>query len=488
MFKRIICVACAVSLLLATAAGRIGYIIFSNSYTVSSGYNSYSLTVSRIAQTVYDRNKKKLNNNKNTLVAVIKPNEKCLAELELLFDKDEIRTIKKELEKGYPVLRQTNVYADCDYIKLIDTVSSNKNQIADLVAKSYNDTVEEKKINFAVDAKGRLLDGNNETINDYIDPDAADGVIVSIDSHIQKITEEAAQNMNKGAVVVMKPSTSEILALYSVGEDGLNRALMQYSVGSAFKLIVASCAVENGISVDYYCNGKITVGDTEFACQNEKAHGRQSIKTALANSCNCYFIKLALTLGADKLLSTAHNFGFGVKYSLMKNYDLLSGNLPGENDLKSNGQLALFGFGQGKLTASPLSFCTALCAVANGGMFKQPQFVLGEIDCDGNYASLQIDSHKQIISESTSETVLSYMRYVVENGTGKAADYKKLSAGKTSTAQSGRYENGTEILNTWFAGVYPYDNPEYAIVVMTEGGKSGASDCCPVFRDIVEKL
>ena len=70
----------------------------------------------------------------------------------------------------------------------------------------------------------------------------------------------------------------------------------------------------------------------------------------------------------------------------------------------------------------------------------------------------------------------------------EAKMFRYLSAGKTSTAQSGRYENGTEILNTWFAGVYPYDNPEYAIVVMTENGKSGAGDCCPIFRAIVEKL
>lgn len=488
MPRRIVCIACAVSLLLASAAGRTGYIIFSKRYTVSSGYNSYSLTVSRISQTVYDKNKKKLNNNKNTLVAVIKPNEKCLAELELLFDKNEIRKIKKELEKGYPVLKQTDVYADCKYIKLIDTVSSDKNQIADLVSKSYNDTVEEKKINFAVDAKGRFLDGDNETLNDYVDPNAAAGVIVSVDSRIQKIAEEAAKNMKKGAVVVMDPSTSEILALYSAGNDGLNRALMQYSVGSAFKIIVASCAEEYGITLDYTCTGKITVGDTEFSCQNEKAHGEQNIKTALANSCNCYFVKLALTLGADKLLKTARDFGFGINYSLMKNYDLLSGNLPSDNDLKSSGQLALFGFGQGKLTASPLSFCTALCAVANGGSFKQPQFILGEIDGAGNYLPAQTAPQREIISRGTSKTVLSYMRYVVESGTGRTADCKKLSAGKTSTAQSGRYENGTEILNTWFAGVYPYDNPEYAIVVMTENGKSGAGDCCPIFRAIVEKL
>ena len=38
------------------------------------------------------------------------------------------------------------------------------------------------------------------------------------------------------------------------------------------------------------------------------------------------------------------------------------------------------------------------------------------------------------------------------------------------------------------AGIYPYDNPKYAIVVMTEKGKSGSEDCCPIFRTIVDEL
>jgi peptidoglycan glycosyltransferase len=47
---------------------------------------------------------------------------------------------------------------------------------------------------------------------------------------------------------------------------------------------------------------------------------------------------------------------------------------------------------------------------------------------------------------------------------------------------------GREVLNTYFAGVYPFDHPRYAIVVMRENGTSGAADCCPVFRRIVSSL
>ncbi len=49
-------------------------------------------------------------------------------------------------------------------------------------------------------------------------------------------------------------------------------------------------------------------------------------------------------------------------------------------------------------------------------------------------------------------------------------------------------EEDKEILYTWFAGFYPYDNPEYSIVVMTEDGTSGATDCGPIFRTIVENI
>ena len=92
------------------------------------------------------------------------------------------------------------------------------------------------------------------------------------------------------------------------------------------------------------------------------------------------------------------------------------------------------------------------------------------------------------MSEKTAETLREYMRYVDTNGTGMAAEYNNNSAGKTSTAESGIYVENKEILNTWFAGFYPYDNPKYAIVVLTEDGVSGSTDCCPVFRTIVENI
>lgn len=45
-----------------------------------------------------------------------------------------------------------------------------------------------------------------------------------------------------------------------------------------------------------------------------------------------------------------------------------------------------------------------------------------------------------------------------------------------------------EILHTWFAGYFPAEEPEYAIVVLKEDGSSGATDGAPVFKEIAQGI
>ncbi len=487
MQKRIVAVACAVVLLLASTIGRIAYITFSRKYTVSSGYNSYSLTVSRLYETVYDRNMNKLNNNKKTLVAVIKPTQNCLNELNRLFTQKEIKEIADELSGGKPIVKEIRHYASTKYIKIFEVTKSNDCLLSRMI-KNTDKASYEMKINFTVDAKGRILEGDAGRVEKTVD-NLKSGTVLTVDKNVQQAVEESAQSIKKGAVVVMDAQTSQILALYSTPDDYLNRALNPYSVGSVFKLIVSACALENNINPEYNCTGSITVGDTTFSCLHEKAHSNQTVKEALANSCNTYFVNLALMLGSERLLGTAASFGFGEEMALTENLTADNGNLPSASELESKGLLALFGFGQGSLTASPLAFCSAVCAIANGGIYNQPSFVLGRADENGTLSYTQNrEEGIRIISQNTAVKLREYMRYVVTNGTAASAEYNNNSAGKTSTAQSGVYQNGKEVLNTWFAGFYPYDNPKYAIVVLTEDGTTGSENCCPVFRSIVEKI
>lgn len=482
MSKRFISLLCIFAFLFTGIIGRCGIIAFGTAYKVADSYNSYTLNIGRRYTNLYDRTGLRMNNSHHSYVAVIRPNEKCLNELELLFDGREVTDIRNELSKGYPILRQVDRKADTKYIRIYEKIS-NENIIANhLLKREYggleqyvSEEIGSLSVNFSVDALGRILAGDEGTlINKQYDNN--DGIIISLDSKLQKIAEEASKTIPKGAVVIMDSDTSQVLASVSRGDDYINRALSPYAVGSVFKLIICVSALENNITPIYNCTSKITVGDTEFNCQKKHKHGMQNMKQALANSCNCYFVNLALKLGADKIRKTAEDFGFCKEFELYKKWTVKAFNFPNESELNSQGQLALLGFGQGMLTDNPMHFTAAVSCIANGGNYHAPTLSV-------NHAS-----DNRIISEKTADIIREYMRYVVESGTGSPADYNSNSAGKTATAQSGIYNNGTEVLNTWFAGFYPYNNPEYAIVIMRENGVSGAGDCCPVFRTIVEKI
>lgn len=492
MKKRILVFSVLLCFAFSAVIGRIGFIMFSGNFEVSTTQNSYTIDIDNIYETVYDRNLSRITNRSKNLVAVIRPTEKCLTELNKVFSYKEREEIINELKQGYPVVRKIDNYVSCKYIQIYEI---NERYADDLITKHLvsscsrlkPDIVGSKSVNFSVDAIGRLLDGDEGTVieNNY---NTKKGIALTIDSTIQKEVEKAAENMKSGAVVVLDTKTSEVLASYSTDNDYINRALSSYCVGSVYKLVVAACAIENGIDEVYECKGDITIGDTTFACQGNTKHGKQTMKEALANSCNCYFIDVALKLGAEKLIEISDKFGFGKQNELYDEWSVFNGNFPDAEFLESKGQLALLGFGQGSLTDSPLHFSSVVAAIANDGVYKEAQIIAGDVSDDGSLVKKPNNVSSRAISVQTAKTLREYMRYVVSNGSGRRADYNNESAGKTSTAQSGIIKDGKEIFYTWFAGFYPYSNPKYAIVVMTEDGKSGAVDGGPIFRTIVENI
>ena len=82
MYKRVTAICVSIILALTASVGRIAYIIFGGEYEVSSGYNSYSLDLSVLKATLYDCNLNKISNNKVAYKIIIRPNEKCLNELQ----------------------------------------------------------------------------------------------------------------------------------------------------------------------------------------------------------------------------------------------------------------------------------------------------------------------------------------------------------------------------------------------------------------------
>lgn len=361
---------------------------------------------------------------------------------------------------------------------------------------------ESYSVKFRPDAAGHILDGLGFSISGTADG-IKSGVVLTIDSKIQEICESVADDMlEKGAIVVMETNTGYIVADVSrptynperiedyLNVDGafLNKATEEYCCGSAFKIVVTAAALESNLSVsyDYCCPGKYSVGNTDIGCGN--VHGDESLKSAFANSCNSYFCNLASQVGGDRIRSMAIKMGLGSCNDLGGIYGK-SGNVPSVDELDNSIALANFSIGQGSLTVTPIQICAMTNVIANKGYYITPKVVLGTTDNGENINSMVKPIKQQIISVSTADKIKKLMINTTEQGTGVLAMPCLYGAGtKTSTAETGIYENGKEIYHTWVTGFVPADTPKYTITVLVEGGESGYASASPIMAKIADGM
>ncbi len=379
------------------------------------------------------------------------------------------------------------------------------------IEMGYNDFLEENASSVSVvyhtDGTGKILKGEEIILSEEKSSENC-GVVLTLDKDIQRATEKAlASGTEKGAAVVMDIENGEIIAsasvpdfdpanvadyLYAENSPFINRAFTAYSVGSTWKLVVAAAALEAGVSPNrtHNCTGSITVGDRIYKCHWESGHGEIDMKRALEISCNPYFISLAEEIGGERILEMAKNLGFGVPSSFGEGFSSAAGKLPSAESLSSETVLASFAFGQGSLMATPLQLAVLSSAIANGGKAVTPKLVLGTYDKDGNYEENPEYEANPVMSAKTSEILREMMISVVENGSGENAKPKNGSAGgKTASAQTGQFDSeGNEIIQAWFIGFYPAENPKYAVAVLAEGMNSGGDCAAPIFKEICDKI
>ena len=91
------------------------------------------------------------------------------------------------------------------------------------------------------------------------------------------------------------------------------------------------------------------------------------------------------------------------------------------------------------------------------------------------------------MSKEIADILKDDLKNVVLNGTGTEAMVEDLEvAGKTATAQTGRYENGKEITNSWFCGFFPVSDPKYVVIVMSDGNTD--VPVAPIFAEIAKEI
>ena len=358
----------------------------------------------------------------------------------------------------------------------------------------------------AVTAQGRLRAG--ESVELIRHDSGAAGVQLTICRPIQRAAEAvAADTMSSGCILVLDTETAAVRACVSVpGYDPqdpaasldapdspfLNRTLESYAVGSVFKPVLAAAALEQGILPEYECTGAVTVDGRIFRCAGGVPHGTVDLTGALEKSCNGYFIRLGQQLGAETLLHTARQFGFGQETPVAGSLRADPGQLPAGAELEQSGQLANFSFGQGSLLASPVQAAAMMNTIACGGVYRTPSFAECTLDeTDGT--PLEILAHPQarrVMTGQNAAALRGMLERVVAEGTGQdAADLTGGAGCKTGTAQTGQFTpDGKERKNLWFAGFYPARNPRWTVVVLQDGQTETACSSAAIFARLCTAL
>ncbi len=319
---------------------------------------------------------------------------------------------------------------------------------------------------------------------------------LTLDLKIQKIVEDALGD-KRNSVILMDPYSGEIAAmanspdfnpeifinksassLANLAESALiNRAISgEYPAASVFKLVSACAGLEANkinLSTTYLCLGSMRIGNRDFACW--ETHKEENLADAIAHSCDIFFYKTGLLLGAQAI----HDYA--VKFCLSKPTGI---DLPYEKNgfvpeplwkrihkfqNWFDGDTANFVIGQGDLLVTPIQIARLMAVFANHGILVTPYIVK---NIGGKDISL-LQQKKNIIpiKEAIIDYVRKNLRRVVSEPSGTAnvlADLPVSVAGKTGTAQVSR--NRT---HGWFAGFFPFNDPKFVICVLQENNGSG---------------
>ena len=337
-------------------------------------------------------------------------------------------------------------------------------------------------------AKGDSSDDSGKTkltsLHSFEQKDGED-VETTLDVKIQNAADEAAATAKKpAAVVAIRPSSGDVLAVANHDPDGAawDRALTgQYAPGSVFKIASGLALSEAGVSPgdDIDCPKTVTVGGKEFKNAEDEVLGDISFAKNFAQSCNTAFVSSGEKVTGDEVADAAAQLGMtgalgiGAKMASVPAAD---------DDVTHAAQM----IGQGKVQTSPLSVAT-MAASVQAGETVTPRLVLGDaLEDSGADASDDAagDDEAPALDEDAAQEISDMMRRAVTEGT---ATKLKDVPGDPVLGKTGTAEYGDEIpprTHSWFAGF----QGDLAVSVLVEDGGFGAEAAVPVAKEFFDTI
>ena len=329
---------------------------------------------------------------------------------------------------------------------------------------------------------------------------------LTIDNSVQSAVESelsaaaAEHDIQGGAVILMDAHSGEVRAMASWPPVDANRALelkrddtaqlnratgAVYELGSVFKPFTVAAALEAGAikPTDLFDV------QTPMEIRGYQIHdlhpigGPASVTRIISESSNLGTVHINAKLGPRRQKAFLEALGLMDRAPI----ELAGSAKPILPERLDDLSAATVSYGHG-IAVTPMSFLDAFSAFANGGERASPTLVMDET---------RKATPVRVMSALTADMVNVMMREAVVTGTGKRADVAGYGvAGKTGTAEKpvdGGYDDTRNV--TSFAAIFPYDRPQYALIVTldepkagTERGDTAALNAAPTAGRIIERV
>jgi peptidoglycan glycosyltransferase len=356
------------------------------------------------------------------------------------------------------------------------------------------------------------LTGRRDAVRSFVDQirgkeRVGDDVTLSLEPAAQRAAY-AGLNGRRGSVVALDPRTGAIKAMASnptfdpdrpfSGGSQFNRATQSgYPPGSTFKVVTDVAAIDSGrFTPDSVLDGRSPkiVSGTPLANDGGESFGLIDLTTALTNSVNTVWARVAEAVGKRAMGDYMKRYGFYAKPPLDYPADQrrASGEFKGNRLLDPESDeidVGRMGIGQDKLAVTPLQMAQVAAAVANGGVLMAPHLAARVVDPDGRTVNT-IEPKKigRVMKPQTAATVNRMMQQVVREGTGTAAALSGIDvAGKTGTAEVRC--GGAATTQTWFIAFAPADDPKVAVAATVEcSGGFGGTVAAPISKSVMQAV
>ena len=357
------------------------------------------------------------------------------------------------------------------------------------------------------------LGNNYRSENKELATQSGHNLILTIDSNIQYLTENALQeavnqyDAASAMAIIMQPQSGAVFALAhypAINPNAFlnfdrslwrNRAITDpFEPGSTMKIFSAAAALEFGnIKHDdiFYCeNGAYKIGKN--VVHDHSRHGWLSLQQIIKFSSNIGAVKISEKIGAKKLYQTLQKFGFGSKTGI---------DCPGETTGRlshyaswSAIDVGAISFGHG-IAVSAIQLIAAVSAIANGGVLMKP-YIVKEVTNQYGHPVKRFEPRqvRRVISARNAGIIRNIMQTVTaEGGTGVNAALDRYSVGgKTGTArkldEKGKYSETKHVAS--FVGFTPVREPEIAMLVIIDEPKEnyyGGIVAAPLFKKIAQQ-